>query len=369
MAAGRRPDRQPPRQPDLLRRQPARPLRPLLDPSAGRPDCSTTSTSPIRSTSGASGRPGSLVRRGRPAGHRGAVPGRRPAPDRQPLHGLRRRGGGRARPSATARRTSRGIDRLLRLNLNLLEARRDHLGDHRRPPRPARAGAAPGPRGRAGPAARRSGPSACCSTCPARRADALEVRAMLRDVRPLPDPGRGADPDGAEHRGPTSPAFRLGLTRAEADVSSALANRFSRRLPALSAVHLPGQPAVRPEEPDLLRPRRDRRPAGLQPQPGQHLAVEAQRHPDAGRAGQPGAPGRLRRRGGGPRVRAQPPERHRAGARGGPRLAARPRRGLSPLAGGRDQRTRVPRRAEGLQRRRPATTATRWSGTAGRCST
>ena len=79
-------------------------------------------------------------------------------------------------------------------------------------------------------------------------------------------------------------AFRLGIQRAEADVRARPGQSLLRRLRALPALHVPEQHAVRPEEPDLLGPRRDRPPADLQPQPGRDPARQAERDPDPDRA-------------------------------------------------------------------------------------
>ena len=87
---GRHPHRQPPGQPGLLRRRPARPLRPVHPRPAGRPDpVRRQHLLPARPLAKRQARTASAIRAKQ--GHRGAVPGRRPPVDRQPLHGLRRR--------------------------------------------------------------------------------------------------------------------------------------------------------------------------------------------------------------------------------------------------------------------------------------
>ena len=93
LGPGRHPDRQPPGQPDLLCRQPARPLRRVHQAAPRRPDpVRRQHLAPDRLLRQAEG-PDRRRRPGEP-GHRGAVPGRRPAPDRQPRQRLPRRARG-----------------------------------------------------------------------------------------------------------------------------------------------------------------------------------------------------------------------------------------------------------------------------------
>ena len=86
----RHPHGQPPRQPDLLRRHPARPVWPLLVPPTRRPAAERRQhhLSPRRVVQ--TTRPHPAVQ-DRQAGLRGPAPGRCPQSDRQPLHGLRGR--------------------------------------------------------------------------------------------------------------------------------------------------------------------------------------------------------------------------------------------------------------------------------------
>ena len=121
----------------------------------------------------------------RQAGHRGPVPGRRPA----------HRSTTSTPPTSTSSAAEtlrfsqaylKGITRLLDDQRGAAQERADHRGRVVALQAQARAGPAPGPRGEAG-RRRPSGRSALMLNMPARsRGARSEVRATLRDVRPLP---------------------------------------------------------------------------------------------------------------------------------------------------------------------------------------
>ena len=78
--------------------------------------------------------------------------------------------------------------------------------------------------------------------------EALEIRGSISDTAP-PPPGveeLRQDRPGSER--PDMISYRLGVSRAEADVRLARANRFNDVFVSVPAVHLPGQHALRLEE-------------------------------------------------------------------------------------------------------------------------
>jgi outer membrane protein, heavy metal efflux system len=119
----------------------------------------------------------------------------------------------------------RGIDRLYRLNLNLLE--RGEITSATTDALRAQLEQAQLQVREAEQALRKTNRTlGLLLNMPREESDALEVRALLRDVRPLPIPEEELIQTGVSMR-PDLASYRLGLTRAQADVRLALANRFS----------------------------------------------------------------------------------------------------------------------------------------------
>ena len=209
-------------------------------------------------------------------GPRGAVPGCRPPADRRRLRRLRR-GPGCPPDGAIRGAERRGAGRRSpTLTRAALQERRDH-----RWPTSTRSRTSSGPRGSACVDARgrlsqgQAGPGIAHE--PHHRGSRrLELRGRI-EVEAPPPPPLDELRQIALADGPTSLSFRLGVSRAQADVRLARANAYSDVYRPLAALYLPGQQPLRPEERHVLGPRRDRPAADLQPQPGRDRAGQDQR--------------------------------------------------------------------------------------------
>ena len=269
----------PPRQPDPLRRQPAHPLRSSPRRPGGPTQYDINITIPLDLNAQATG----AGRRRLPgqAGPRGAVPGRGPPADRQP--------GYTAYVDVLAARetvryagpASRGSSRLRRVTEALRRRGRGDAGRRRPGPDPARLrGDRPGGRG-GGATPGQAGPRPAPEPAARPRPRPWSSAGRSTTGRPRPRPARpwSASPWTA---GPTSSPPGSASACAEADVRLAQAERFQD-------VFLLSQPYTFQDNAPFDRksahsvgPRRDRPPAALQPQPGQHPARPGSTSPSRG---------------------------------------------------------------------------------------
>ena len=171
----------------------------------------------------------------------------------------------------------------------------------------------------------------------------LELKGTIKDVAPPPPPVEELRKLAVAER-PDIVSVRLGVHRAEADCSAGQGQRIQRCLCSLAAIYLPGQHAIRLEEPVFLGPGRDRALADLQPQPGWDLPGQDQRDADRDRARGPGTAGPDRRRGGRPGIRGHAPRGGRA-------------QGACPTTGQASAR----RRLQALERGSTAASSTTWT--------
>ena len=156
---------------------------------------------------------------------------------------------------------------------------------------------------------------------PPDQAEALEVRGTIEDRGPPPPPLDEMVRLALSCR-PDVVAYRLGVQVARVRAGPADGQSLPGRLPAVSALHVPEQRPVPERKRDLLGAGRHGPLAGLQPQPGEHRAGQAQRRPVPDRAGgdrasrgDRGQSGRAGVRGHGPDRRADPGPDHSRVAR------------------------------------------------------
>ena len=125
--------------------------------------------------------------------------------------------------------------------------------------------------------ARPSRPWPPSSTSRPTMAESIELRGTLKYRAGSNPPPLGEMIQIALANRPDIIAYRLGVDRAKSDVKLQLRQPLPGCLPAGPALHAPGQHAVRPQEPGLLGDGRHGPAAALQPEPGEHPAVQAER--------------------------------------------------------------------------------------------